>query len=233
MLVVATMSATQVLASEGPPNSGFLSDYSLLKPSEKGQLGAWIYVVPNAVDKLKNYHAGMVDQPVFAVAADSKYKGFKPDDAKFVADAFRQVITTELGKTYTIVEQPGPGVLALRTAFSNVYVEKKGRGLLGYTPVGFVVTTAKGALLDDLMDKVKLTQVVVEAEVIDSVTGEVLAEIVEDRGEKGNKKEHTSWKEVEGVLTTYARRLACNIENAKLAAAARKDCTLIVEPASP
>jgi hypothetical protein len=38
--------------------------------------------------------------------------------------------------------KPGPGVLYVRIAASNVHLKKKSRGLLVYTPAGFVVTAA-------------------------------------------------------------------------------------------
>jgi len=233
LLVTLVLAATSVVAAEGPDaSSGFLTDYSLLKPAAKGQVGQFIYIAPTAVERLGAYNAGLVDQPALAIAADSKVKSLKPDDAKLIADAFRQVMSDELAKGYQIVDRPGKGVLAIRTSFSNVYVQKKGRGLLGYTPVGFVVSTAKGALLDDVMDKVKLTQVVVEAEILDSVSGEVLAAVQDRHGDRTNKKEYASWKEVEGALSVFAQRLKCNLDNARVTPDKRQDCLLIVAPSA-
>ena len=221
-------------AADAPDaGSGFLSDYSLLKPSAAGQVGQFIYIAPNATDKLAGYNAVMVDQPAFALAPDSKLKSIKPDDAKIIADAFRGVITDELAKGYLVVERPGKGVLGLRTSFSNVYVQKKGRGILGYTPVGFVVTTAKGALVDDVLDKVKLAETTLEAELVDSETGEVLAAVQDHLGNRANKKELSSWKEANDELSVWSQRLTCQLDNARELPANRKDCTTIVAAAEP
>jgi len=218
-------------AADAPdPSSGFLSDYSLLKPSGAGQVGKFIYIAPNATETFVAYSSMMVDQPAFALAPDSKLKSIKPDDAKIIVDAFRQVITDELAKGYKIVDTAGKGVLGLRTSFSHVYVQKKGRGILGYTPVGFVVTTAKGALVDDVLDKVKLAETTLEAELVDSESGNVLVAVQDHLGNRADKKELTSWKEANDELNVWAQRLNCNLANARVALASRKDCTTIVAP---
>lgn len=222
------MGAASVFAQDGPDSSsGFLTDYSLLKPSAEGQVGTWVYVAPGAAEKAGAYKAVIIDQPAFAIAPDSKVKSLKPDDVKVIADAFRKVIADELSPSYQVVDQPGEGVLGLRTSFSNLYVQKKGRNVLGYTPVGFVVQTAKGALVDDVMDKVKLTQATIEVEIVDSATGEVLAAAMDERGKHADKKEYATWKEVEVVLTQYAKRVKCNLDNARAPAEQRTDCHAI------
>jgi hypothetical protein len=232
LALFALLCASQVATAADAPDasSGFLSDYSLLKPSAGGQAGEFIYVAPDAVETLVGYSAVMVDQPAFALAPDSKLKSMKPDDAKIIADAFREVITNELAKKYTVTSTPGKGVLGLRTSFSNVYVEKKGRGILGYTPVGFVVTTAKGALVDDVLDKVKLAQTTLEAELVDSESGAVLAAVQDHIGNRADKKEFTSWKEANAELNVWAQRVTCNLDNARVVPASRQDCTKIVAP---
>ena len=47
-------------------------------------------------------------QHVLVSADDSKYKGFKPDEAKTVADALRKALADAVGKNLTIVDKPGP-----------------------------------------------------------------------------------------------------------------------------
>jgi hypothetical protein len=43
---------------------------------------ARVYNAPGALESFKNYKAVMIDQPEFIIAADSKYRGIKPDEAK-------------------------------------------------------------------------------------------------------------------------------------------------------
>jgi len=136
------LSATTEIVAD---DSGFLSDYSKLKPL--AGTDTLMYTAPNAYTDFKNYKAVMIDQPEFVIANDSKYKGVKPDDAKAVADALPAQMSdtvTKNGRLY-VVDKPGPGVLYIRIAASNIHLKKKSRGLLGYTPAGFVVGSAVSA----------------------------------------------------------------------------------------
>lgn len=231
LAAVCALSMSVATAADGVDESaGFLTDYSLLQPSQAGQVGTFIYNAPNVAELLVGYDKVIIDQPAVGVAADSKVKSLKPDDAKAVADAFGEILAGEVSKGYTVVTDPGQGVLAIRTSLSNVYLKKKGRGLLGYTPVGLVVGTAKRAL-SSVMENINVMQVQIEAEVIDSVSGEVLAAVVAPMGSATDKKEYTSWEEVEAQVQLYAQRLKCNLDNARVAPDARTDCTAIVVPA--
>lgn len=102
------LSASTVTAAD---NSGFLTDYSKLKPLAGSN--TLMYTAPNAPTDFKKYKAVMMDQPEFVIADDSKYKGVKPDDAKAVADALRVQLSdavTKNGRLF-VVDKPGPGVL--------------------------------------------------------------------------------------------------------------------------
>jgi len=67
------LSASMEILAE---NSGFLSDYSKLKPLAGSD--TLMYTAPNAYTDFKNYKAVMIDQPELVIANDSKYKGIKP-----------------------------------------------------------------------------------------------------------------------------------------------------------
>ena len=221
------------VSADGPSTeSGFLTDYSTLTATnETGREGVYVYRAADSEKRLSGIRAIMIDQPVLAIAADSKVKSLKPDDAKLVADTFRQVMVDELSHDSLITDRPGEGVVLIRTSLSNLYLQKKKRGLLGYTPAGFVITSAKRAL-DDVMGKINLTEVVLEAEVVDVNTGDVLVAVQDPHGNKENKKEFASWDEVQSTLEIYAKRLNCRIANARAATTAAQDCSAITAPAA-
>jgi hypothetical protein len=56
-----------------------------------------------------------------------------------VTNNFRKALIKHLEPAYPVVDTNGQDVLELRLAITNVVAEKKKRGLLGYTPVGFVI----------------------------------------------------------------------------------------------
>jgi len=223
-LVASTASAQPATGPD--PSSGFLTDYSILQPSAGGQVGQFIYVAPDAAARLANVNAVLVDQPALVIAPDSKYKAVDPNDAKLIADTFQQLITNQLDAGYIIAVRPDPGVIEVRIALSNVYLQKKPRRLLSYTPIGLVVNAAKNAL-EDVMQKMDLTEVAIQAEILESQTGEILVEMYDQKGNIASADQHTSWQQVEDAMTLDAKRLKCNLDNAHSPPGARTNCWAI------
>jgi hypothetical protein len=214
-----TLITTGSFADEA--DSGFLTDYSQLKPV--AGTGIRMYTAPDVYTDLKNYTAVMIDQPEFVIADDSKYKGFKPDNAKAVADALRQQFTDAVSKNIAVVDKAGPGVLYVRIAASNVHLKKKSRGLLGYTPAGFVVTTAiaSGQAMEQ---KVILQDMNLEMEVQDSQSQAVLVAIV-DKIKAGKKaKASDSWAQEHTVRAYWANRFNCRLENSRKPESEWRNC---------
>jgi hypothetical protein len=202
-------------------SSDFLSNYSNLEQSSD-QYMDYTYLAPGAENKMANYSAVMIDQPEIFVAADSKYKGIKPDDMKQLADAFRSAIAASLSTTYMIVDQPGPNVLYVRFAISDVHLKKHKKGLLGYTPIGLVAGAAKSAMTSDFTKKIDLKGLTLEMEILDSNSEEQLAALLETRS--GKKDEPASWDELEAMIAVYSQRVACRLDNARRAEEDRVDC---------
>ena len=130
-------------ASAAGQDIGFLTDYSLLK-TRQGDMVNRVYIVPNAIERLKDYDAVLVDQPEIFISPDSKYKGAKPDQLKQLADTARLAMMERLeAGGYTVADGPGPGVLYMRWAIADLYLKKKKRGLLSFksdiADVGFKI----------------------------------------------------------------------------------------------
>ncbi len=210
------------------PFSGFLDDYEQLEPSDDVWMN-YIYTQPGFREKLSDTTAFMLEQPEIFVAADSKYGGMKPDDMKMMADTLRAVFAEALVEEFQIAASPGPNTLVMRMAFTNVQLKKKSRGLLGYTPVGFVVSSAKKTMMNDFVDNIQLTEVVWEAEMLDSQTGERFAAIIAGLGNRETKKEFTSWDELMQALEVGAVRIMCRLDNARAAEGEIRDCLEITE----
>jgi len=214
-----TMAAFSSVLAQDFQSSDFLSDYSQLKQSSDEYMDYAYLVEP---DKIANYSAVMIDQPEIFIAADSKYKGMKPDDMKQLADAFRSAIAASLSTTYMIVDQPGPNVLYVRFAISDVHLKKHKKGLLGYTPIGLVAGAAKSAMTSDFTKKIDLKGLSIEMEVLDSSSEEQLAALLETRS--GKKDEPASWDELEAIIAVYSQRVACRLDNARRPEEDRVDC---------
>jgi len=215
MMVFGVANAQDIQSSE------FLSDYSQLQKSSGAQMD-YTYLAPGAEQKMANYVAIMINQPEIFIAPDSKYKGIKPDDMKALADSFRTGLAQALNDSYLIVDQPGPNVLYLRFALSNLHLKKKRKRLLSYTPVGLVAGAAKAVLINDITKKIDLKGVTVEMEVLDSTTEERFAALLEMRS--GTKEEPASWGDVEELIGLYSQRVRCRLDNARVGESQQVDC---------
>jgi hypothetical protein len=217
-ITVTLLLATELSASE--ENSGFLDDYNKLKPIPG--TSARMYSAPGAHEAYKNYKAVMIDQPEFIIAKDSKYRGIKPDEAKAVADLMRSTMSKSVSRKLPVVDIAGSGVLHVRIAASNVHLQKKKRGLLSYTPAGFVVTEASQAG-QEMQQKIVLTDMNLEIEVMDSQSQEVLAAIV-DVVEPHVKKPGESWQSEQQMMDYWSNRLNCRLDNAGKPRDQWRDC---------
>lgn len=206
--------------------SGFLDNYDQLEPVDDPWID-FMYMSPDFSAKLGQATAIIVRQPEIFLAADSKYKGIKPDEMKTLADIYRDVMAEALSQDYQIAASPGPNTIDMQMALTNVHLKKKGRMILGYTPVGLVATTAKRQLLDDLTDKILLTEVAWEGRLVDAESGKIIGSIIIELGDNTSKKEFTSWDELVQAMEVSAARLRCRFGNASLPEGARQDCMAI------
>ncbi len=219
-------------------DNDFLTDYSLLEPNE-GNFVSHRYFAPNVVQRLTDYNAVFVDQPEIFVAADSKYKGAKGDQLKALADVARLATMERLeAGGYTIATEPGPEVLYFRWALTDLYLQKKKRGILSYTPLGFVVHATAQAAVRDLWKKIDIAELRLEVEFSDFVTGEILGAAVTRRHglrkAKGQKAEIVSWQELDALFKTVGERFSCILDNAKIPESEWTPCDEIwIEPEVP
>jgi hypothetical protein len=205
----------------------FLSDYSKLE-SHQGEQGVdYVYKAPGVFDNLAKYTGVMVDQPEVLISPDSKYKGGKPGDLMAIAETMRQAVSDQLTASgYASVEEPGPGIIYIRLALTDVRLVKKKRGFFSYTPVGAIAKAAKDSG-KEMMAKVDMTHVAVQAELTDSVSGEVLAAQVAVRD---GKKMRMAFEELDALLTGYGARIACRLDNAQADAGHQTDCLNLPAP---
>jgi hypothetical protein len=230
-LIVALCSAVSVTAQE----QSFFTDPSLLQPWDQGtyDLG---YVAPDIMVKAQRYDSVMVDQPEIFVADDSKYRGAKPDHLKQLVDTARRAMIERLEGSWDVVDEPGPNVIYMRWAIDELYLKKKKRGILSYTPIGLVVHTTAQAAIRDLWKKIDIVELGLKLEWVDSVSGEVLSAGKAKRGtrkSKGHKAELVSWEELDALFRTIGEQTRCHMDNNRVAVEEKRlDCdSIMVEQA--
>lgn len=176
---ILTLTAAMLVvgcASKPPERTGFLSEYSKLKKRDDGALR---YIGP----ELKNYQAYMVD-PV-QIRAQKKSGGLTSQQRAEVARYFNQSLAKELKKRgYNLVEEPGEGVARVRLALTDI---QESTWWMNVHPASKVSGVGKGGAS-------------MEGEVIDSVTGEQLAAVVQ--AGKGNQFELDTFSKLDDVKDT-------------------------------
>lgn len=203
----------------------FLTDYSKLQPMKGKEGKDFVFVAAGVEDRAGKYQSVMLDQPEVFIGANSPYKGAKPEDIAAIAGLVRSTTATALEERgYKIVDRPGNDVLYVRLAVTDLQIAKKKRGLLAYTPVGFVVNAGVKAL-QEFMDKYDVLDLSLQAEVQDSTSSEVLAAAVLNRGQSAGGDKRIDFDVMVAATDLFADRLACRLDNAHVPAAKRIDCT--------
>lgn len=223
VLVSSALMAGGTHAADPDYEKTFLSDYSQLVGFESSKGWEYTYVAPGALERLVNYSGVMVDQAEVHVSPDSPYRGAKPDDLKAVSELMRDGLAGRLVRGgYNVVEAPGPGIIYLRMALTDLSLKKKSRGMLAYTPVGAVLKAGRD-LVREMMDKYDILSMTIQGELADSQTGEVIFAFVTVHGDpKG--KERIDFDELELSMQDYGSRLRCRLDAAKQAEPERVDC---------
>ena len=231
--VAALLWLPAAFAAQGkfPVEEDFLSvpiDQLNIVREEEGGIDL-VYKPPGLYERLVNYDKIMVDQPEIWIDPDSKYRGTKPDNIKAIADLMRENLTAKvIDRGYEVVDEPGPDVLYIRVALTDLYLKKKRRGILGYTPVGAVAKLGVDAIRD-MMKKIDIIEMAIQVEFQDSVTEEVIGAIIIKRGarknkETGQKLTRYDFKFLRLEMQYYSARLACSLDNARAPEAQQVDC---------
>lgn len=220
----ACLIAAQAIAAPDFDKS-FLSDYTKLQPRTAGQISDLAYIAPDGYARLGSYDGVAIDQPEILISPDSDYKGGKPEDLAQIAEHMRTAMATKLTEGgYKVVDQPGPGIIVFRLALTDLEMKKKKRGLLAYTPIGAVVKAGADAVRE-MMDKVDITAMTLQGELLDGETGEVLAALVVPRETPAGEKEvRIDFDELTAMVNEYGARLRCNLDNARVLPEQRVDC---------
>ncbi|MDD5116139.1 MAG: DUF3313 domain-containing protein [Candidatus Omnitrophica bacterium] len=189
--------------------SGFLGDYSQLHRGKRGQ-AEFTYHDPSA--DLSKYHKVILD-PVQLWAANNKNSALSRlsrEDQQLLVDYLYVALRDALQKDYVIVDEPGPYVMRVRCAITEARADSPVKDLLStVTPAGLGISYAKRFLTGTHSG---VGVVSVEGELLDSVTGQRLAAVVDRRaGTKSILGKPTRWGDVQDAFNFWARRMQTNL----------------------
>lgn len=188
--------------------SGFIDDYSMLKPGGDDR-AALVYINPD-VD-FKPYTKIMFERVTVMLSADADYKGIDPALFSELTDYYQNALIDAVRTGYKVVDQPGPGVLRVRVAITDIKPGKPvSNTLSSIIPVGIVVAgVTKAASGDNLGTGEAATEIVV----VDSLSGEQLAAAV-DRRQGGKSMFRGKWTDTKQAFDHWAKRFRQRLDEA-------------------
>ena len=139
LAIAATLTGCQ--EKQAREYSGFLSDYSRMEPIPAFD-NAVGYKSPD--DVLRKYDKFIVEPVTVKLAPDAGRQPLEPDKVAEVTGFARDELTRRLSERYMVVDAPGPGVLRLKTAVTDIQerthvgLDVKER-LQGYWPGGAAI----------------------------------------------------------------------------------------------
>jgi len=159
IIVLASCAATKP-----PSNSGFLEDYSRLHADENGDRSMQWWEREDF--NWNQYRKIILDSVVLYYHPDAKDTEIDPEKVKKLTDYFRKAVGKKLADEYPVVTTPGPDVLRIKTAVTEIIPASPAINYPAMAAVFFPIDMG-GA--------------VIEVEFLDSETNEVLATMADKK----------------------------------------------------
>jgi hypothetical protein len=176
-----------------PKGSGFLGDedvYASLQPSD---FDSDVLVWRSPTAEPGSYDAFLVDPVAVHLNEDGRERDLDPKETDALAAHFRQQLEEQLGKGYSVVEGPGPRVMRIRAALTDVDPNTVALNILPQTVImGFGIGGAT-----------------MEAEFLDAESGARLAAVMADAS--GTRYKYlnglSEWGHAQEVLDYWAEMI--------------------------
>lgn len=196
--------------------SGFLGDsYSKLQPDAGN--GDWLTYF-KTIDVLKNSDTFLLDPVKVYLVPEAEQRAIEPEQLDKLSQYFTKAIQDELvAGHYQLVTEPGPGVMVLRFAITNVQPNggKKNMVVTGATDVVLYGVAPPGASL--LMPRLSVGRVSIEGEMVDSVSSEVdMAFMTSKSGRRffSGLKAFQRWGDIDAALRGWAKNFRKRLDKA-------------------
>jgi hypothetical protein len=181
--------------------SGFLPDYSMLRPGEPGE-PLLIYKNPRA--DWRFYKKLLLDPVMVLRRLETSDKDLPREDMQRLADNFWILLRQELSKDYVLVDLPGPDVLRVQAALTDVKKSKAPADTItSIAPPALIISKGKEFATGKPLF---VGEVSLEGKVTDAQTGELLAAGVDRKvGGKSIQGATDSWDDVNQSLELWSK----------------------------
>jgi hypothetical protein len=173
-LCIATIGMVGCASQVTQPDeySGFLSDYSRLKPAKSPSGVEVLRWVDPKLD-MSRYNAVYIEPTQFYPRPQATAK-IPESTLRGINDYFNQALKREVGKSLPLAQGPGAGVLVVRAAITAVSSKTQGLKPYEFVPVALVAAAVSSGTGIRDQDTVLGT----EAQFLDGANGKVVAEVV-------------------------------------------------------
>ena len=180
--------------------TGFLSDYSILKEGEGDHEALLRYINPEA--DWRSYDKIVFDS--VTVWKNEETQDVSPEDLQMLTDFVYDKFHEALSQDYTIVTQPGPGVMRVAFAITEAEASSPTADVVtSIIPQTRILTGIKGYAVGGKPGFVGSAGL--EAKVTDAKTGKILLEAVDRRGGTKDLSGMTNdWNDVEKAYIYWA-----------------------------
>ena len=183
--------------------SGFLGDYSQLRKGDRGE-AQLVYINPNA--KWASYTKVLIEPVTVWRSADATPSKAETASRQQLANYLHATLAKQLEDGFTVVAKPGPGVLRIRVAIT----EARGATVALDTISTFLVYGRVASEVGHVLTGgyAFVGKAALEAEILDSTTGQRLAAAVDERsGRKSAAGVFSKWSDVTEAYDYWAKRL--------------------------
>jgi hypothetical protein len=186
LLVITGMVMLCGCTAQEPVKTGFLSDYSKLTSVSNT---SYRYIEPQK--KIVKYSKFIIDPVIIQSYTGEKTAKLSKEDQDTITTYMHDAMVKAIDGRYPVVNQPGPGVARMKVAITDL---KKSKIVQNVIPISKIVGTGLGGAS-------------VEAELVDSVTNEQLAAVVESQvGQRLSLDGYSTWGDAKAIMDRWAQR---------------------------
>ncbi|MGZ5200564.1 MAG: DUF3313 domain-containing protein [Telluria sp.] len=189
--------------------SGFLGDYSQLQPAPDRE-GVMLYI-DRGFD-FRPYTKLMFDPVQVQVTPGPDQAQLPPDVVQRISGQFQQSLQANLTPAYQIVSQPGPDVLRVRSAITNIEAVKPSAGAIDYLPIKALYNVGREAAGAGP----RVAEMKGEVEVLAPNGQRVMAATATRRGDdKLPQGETITWESLQPITDYWAKNIRARLDQVR------------------
>jgi hypothetical protein len=185
---------------ENAPRSGFISNYSQLKPEGRSTLR---YI--NRSANWKAYNKIMFE-PVAVILSDNpeySANNLSPAVKKRIADGMLNAMKQAVGQDFQLVNTPGPDVIRIRSAITGIQATDPALTPTDFIPVKAVFNAGRAAA----GMSPRVVEITGEMEILDPNNRQIAAGIASRKADESLPQgKSITWDDMDKLINTWAKR---------------------------